>query len=634
MFILKPTFHVVALAAIALLLSSGIRASSDVLTNNYDNSRTGANLDETLLNVTNVTPETFGRVFHYAVDGPVFAQPLVVSGLDIPDRGRSDVVYVATASNSVYAFVADGGEKAQLWHRQLVALPGGIRAAASGILSTPVIDRNRGIIYVVAGLMDGSDGKFVLHALDLADGSGKDASPVLIRGSVDVDGSSISFQPTNTRVAVQRAALAIAQDKLIVAFGGDYFEGWVFAFSLTDLQVPPAAFCTTCVSRHIAVSRVDYLDASCILLGPGGGIWQSGRAPVVDPNGKVYFFTGNKQHVIKAGCMIPPSNNACSACTTEGGCVCKGSRFAGVCRGPDVCNANETENHELFDANESLIQLDPGQGLKLTAWFRPANWNITGPEGLEINDLDLGGSGPLLIPGTTRLVGGGKQGVMYVLDVAAPAKPCKPTLTETCTSPNPVQSFQVAPSPARPNQYYRHILGGPVLWTRPADRGGPLAYVWRENDHLRGYRISGQFEGCNTEDPALTTSHHCPSLAQSEDFIDHHPGGILALSANGADGATAVLWASTTRAIGGPGKLMAFKAVPDSGAPAVLTKIWDSDICVEDRLDVGSDFVPPTVANGKVYVATGANRVDVFGLMDAKKCLHEPLPASFGPMMQ
>jgi hypothetical protein len=86
--------------------------------------------------------------------------------------------------------------------------------------------------------------------------------------------------------------------------------------------------------------------------------------------------------------------------------------------------------------------------------------------------------------------------------------------------------------------------------------------------------------------------------------------------------------------INGPGKLMAFKALPDATQADKLEKIWDSDSCAEDRLDLGSDFVPPTVANGKVFVATNANRVDVFGLMSGKKCTEEPLPKSIGPMLQ
>ena len=614
------------------LLCSTLGSATDVLTNNYDNFRTGANLDESTLSVANVTLQSFGLMFSYAVDGPSLSQPLVATRVGLADGSRRDLVVVTTASNSVYAFNAAAGGDGPIWRNTLVELPDGTAAEPNGIFSTPVIDRARNIVYVVAGFRRGDVAKYVLHALNLSDG--RVLGSVLIKGAQRIGDEVIAFEPTATRIAVQRAALAIAKGKVIVAFGGDFFEGWVFAFDSVDLKRPPGVFCTTCASRVKVLSKVDFLDSSCILLGPGGGIWQSGRGPVVDEHGLVYFFTGNKQHVIKKGCVIPPSDNACSQCKTDGGCLCKGIGNSGVCRGPDICHTNVSESREIFDTNEALIQLDPGNGLKLKGWFRPANWNILGSEGLEINDLDLGGSGPLLIPGTHRFIGGGKQGLVYVLDTQRATDTCVPSSTKTCIATDALQSFQVAPAPPRPNQYYRHILGGPVIWSRSPEKGGAMAYVWRENDHLRAYRIDDQFLDCNTVNPAATASHNCPSIAQSEEFIDHHPGGILAVSANGAEGETAIVWAATTRTVNGPGKLMAFKAEPDTNAPNLLTKIWDSDICVEDRLDLGADFVAPTIANGKVYLATNANRIDVFGPMTKKNCTEEPLPKSFGPMLQ
>ncbi len=622
-----------ALASSILWAAAEGQAATDVLVNNYDNFRTGANLSESILDVSNVRPETFGHQFSYSVDGPVFSQPLIATGVSIPDVGLRDVAYVATANNSVYAFDAhaSGGP---LWHRTLTHLPGGNAAQPVGIFSTPVIDRSAHTIYVVAGLMEGSRAKYVLHGLDLSDGSEKHSGPVIISGSVKVDSTLVPFEPTSTRIAVQRAALAIARDKVIVAFGGDFFEGWVFSYDKSNLQAPPSAFCTTCVSRVAAISGIDYLNADCIFLGPGGGIWQAGRGPVVDAQGLVYFFTGNKAHIIRNGCTIPQNDNSCAACSTAGGCACKGIGSPKVCRGPDTCIAHEAGDRQLFDVNESLIRLNPGKGLELTGWFRPVNWHDPGANGLEVSDLDLGSAGPVLIPGTTRLIGGGKQGVLYVLDTT-PTSSCIPSLTNTCMSPvlpNPVQSFQIAPPP--PNDYYRHLFGGPVIWSRSAALGGSLAFVWRENDYLRSYPISNQFEGCDTDGPPTTTSQNCPSSAQSKDFIDHHPGGILAISANGTDAASAIVWASTTRGVNGPGRLMAFRAAAQASKPAELTKIWDSDFCEEDSLESGSDFIPPTVANGKVYLATGANKVAVFGLINTRECAAQDLPEFSGPMLQ
>jgi hypothetical protein len=71
---------------------------------------------------------------------------------------------------------------------------------------------------------------------------------------------------------------------------------------------------------------------------------------------------------------------------------------------------------------------------------------------------------------------------------------------------------------------------------------------------------------------------------------------------------------------------MAFSAMPDAAAPDRLEEIWDSDTCAGDTIDTGSTFAPPTVSNGRVYVATGADRVDVFGVVPERPCASTPQP--------
>src|SRR5580658_8989065 len=93
----------------------------NVLTNRYENSRLGANDDETILNVENVSVTTFGKVFSRTVDGDLYAQPLIVSDLFIGDM-RRDVVYLATSRNWVYAYDAEHpNEVLPLWSRNLGA---------------------------------------------------------------------------------------------------------------------------------------------------------------------------------------------------------------------------------------------------------------------------------------------------------------------------------------------------------------------------------------------------------------------------------------------------------------------------------------------------------------------------------
>src|SRR6185436_14419512 len=75
--------------------------SLQLLTRNYDNQRTGANLAETVLNPSNVNAAQFGKLFQLPVDDQVYASVLFSSGVSIAG-GTHDVVYVATLNNTVY----------------------------------------------------------------------------------------------------------------------------------------------------------------------------------------------------------------------------------------------------------------------------------------------------------------------------------------------------------------------------------------------------------------------------------------------------------------------------------------------------------------------------------------------------
>ena len=157
----------------------------DVLTNRYSNSRTGVNGEEGQLVKGKISTETFGKLFSRTVDGDLYAQPLIVSDLQI-DGIRRNVVYLATSRNLVYAYDADDPSAyLPLWMRSLgLAVP---RAAIYktylnfagevGVTSTPVIQRKGkgGTIFLVAKSSHfAKEGQRVfqykLHALNILTG--------------------------------------------------------------------------------------------------------------------------------------------------------------------------------------------------------------------------------------------------------------------------------------------------------------------------------------------------------------------------------------------------------------------------------------------------------------------------------
>src|SRR5262245_10325187 len=106
------------IAIVLLIGSSSTFAGTDVLTWHNDLARTGLNKREFILRPDNVNVTDFGKLFVANVDGQIYAQPLVVSGLEFRGWGVYDVLYVATEHNSVYAIDADTGFL--LWHVSLL----------------------------------------------------------------------------------------------------------------------------------------------------------------------------------------------------------------------------------------------------------------------------------------------------------------------------------------------------------------------------------------------------------------------------------------------------------------------------------------------------------------------------------
>jgi hypothetical protein len=234
----------------------------------------GAQTNELALTPSNVNANTFGLGWTASVDGVVNAQPLYVNGLTVNGVARN-VVFAATANDSVYAFDGDSG--AQLW--QVSLIPPGATAVVSstvgftsttqiGILGTPVIDPATNTMYVVAETSEQSASVFPhrLHALDLATGAEKFGGPVLVNDA--------QMAPVHK---LQRTGLTLANGNVYFGIGSmqdmQPYHGFVFAFHAQTLAQQAVWNATP--------------------TGSEGGIWMGSSALSVDGEGNIYVTTGN-----------------------------------------------------------------------------------------------------------------------------------------------------------------------------------------------------------------------------------------------------------------------------------------------------------------------------------------------------
>ncbi|MBD5656631.1 MAG: hypothetical protein IAI50_15845, partial [Candidatus Eremiobacteraeota bacterium] len=232
--------------------------------------------------------------------------------------------------------------------------------------------------------------------------------------------------------------------------------------------------------------------------------------------------------------------------------------------GNGAFDANRTGGHNY---GESVLHLTPE--LAVQDFFTPYN-----QAELSENDQDVGSAGVMLVPsnlsGTYRLaVAGGKNGTIFLMN----------------------RDSLGGYTPNGPDKVYQEIAG-PVY----ALYGGPALY-----DHTIYYGYSGQ----PLTAYALTTSPK-PQLTASSKTSATIGDVIPAISSNGTTAGTAVLWAVNHVGQGSTLSLLAYDATNlghllYSGSAGT----WNAH---------ASDFLTPTIGNGRVFVPGAGNGVAVFGL--------------------
>jgi hypothetical protein len=242
-----------------------------------------------------------------------------------------------------------------------------------------------------------------------------------------------------------------------------------------------------------------------------------------------------------------------------------------------VVTANGTFDADMaggVDYGSSALKLSPT--LSVLDYFTPYN-----VDALNAGDLDLSAGGALLLASQELAVLGGKGGYLYVLDRTSLGQ------FHAGSDSQIVQSFQVSVD---------ELHGSPIVWDLPS---GPRIWVWGEQDYLFGYQWNGSsFQQVDQSTVILPSGS---------------PGGILSLSANGTTPGTGIVWA--THPIMGDGETQTVHGVLQAYDAQDLTKLlWDTQMnAARDDFGNLAKFCPPTVANGKVYLATFSNQLAVYG---------------------
>jgi len=358
-------------------------SSVDVITYHYDNGRDGQNLNETALTPANVNFTLFGKKGEFTVDGKVDAQPLYLSQVTIGGQ-KKNVLYVATEHGSVYAFDADsinGTTSAFLWKTSTLGSGEttsdnrgcGQVSPEIGITATPVIDRSRNAIYVVAMSKNSSGTYFQrIHALDLTTGLELFGGPMNITATYpgtgdNSSGGNVVFDPKQYK---ERPGLLQINGTIYTTWSSHCdarpYTSWVIAFSADTL------------------AQTSVLNL--VPNGSEGGIWMAGTAPAADSAGNLFFIIGNGTFDTTLNASGFPVNGDCGNC---------------------------------------FVKLTTSSGLKLADYFTPHNTVA------ESNaDTDFGSGGGILMldvtdsGGNTRhlAVGAGKDSIIYVVDRDAMGK--------------------------------------------------------------------------------------------------------------------------------------------------------------------------------------------------------------------
>lgn len=537
----------VANTALSSTVTAAITDLAGVYTYHNDLQRTGQNLQEYALTQALVSGGQFGKRWSCPLDGDVYAQPLYVANLTIAGATHN-VVFVATNHDSVYAFDGDNGSCTPLW--QTSFLTGGATTIPAsdypgcndfldeyGIVGTPVIDPVSGTLYVVASTKESGNDVQRLHALNITTGSEQPHSPQFLAPTYTSGSTQVQFDPS---MQLQRAGLVNSGGGVYVTWSshcdiGTYY-GWMARYDGATLM-QTAAF-------NVAPN------------GGQGGIWMSGAAPAVDPNGSIYLSTGNGSFTNTQGVRNPASPND--------------------------------------DFSMSFLSFEPTT-LTLNDFYTPsqeATWSAS--------DYDISAPGVMVLPDgagpfghSNLLYGGDKQGHIWLLD--------RVQLGEFSTSSdNVVQMLDVVNLAA---------TGNNLLFAPPAYFNGRV-YAGPVTRPVQAMALSGGLFPSMPNSTNTGSEVVADSIAATADSCDF-PGCGISISAAGLS--EPIAWALDNGLFRKPTRAVAPAVLRAYDAANLTTRLFTSDASANDTNGGALKFTLPMIANGHVYVG-GTKQLTVYGI--------------------
>jgi hypothetical protein len=612
------TASVVAVGALAKLKARAQTVSGvmqPVFKRGYDLANTGSNLNEKTFTKYGLLTKGIKPLFNLPMEGDrvgAEAQTLIVPSVLMNDGNVRDLAIVASMNNTVWCYDANTSD--DLWMQKVGVPVNGSTAIDAwkindhwGILSTPVVDVETNLLYLIAWRSkDGTQNtaSHYLHVLNIQDGSQAQA-PISLETATYTPSNGV-VQKYNATLRKQRVSLTLAiigGAKTVLWAAGTIAEtsqiasGWVFAYDVAT---------KTMIARTLSDSNY------------GAGIWMAGSSISIDSKGYVYLVTGNGSFdgvgsfgecAVKLQ-YVPPSLTQQSALNVvDWFCPYTDSQR----EGGDAAVKAKTDEAKI--AGQSGPSMHMGS---TNIEYGNEKWATVNNPGY--NDQDLGSSGGCLIESLGLYLVCGKDGIVYPVNMNNMGKTTVAQLnagTQYAALAFPpiyftyFPGYNVSPDPLAPATLdvmfqgkTRHQHSTPVQYKSAVH--GQMVFCAGENSAIRAWAVTPKALVYLAQSDVIAS-------AQTTAAGGGMPGCQLTLSANGQNAGSAILWATIPYGDANKtvtnGRLIAFDA--ETFVNGEMQVLWDS--MIEAVPFLYNKFNPPVVSGGKVFLPTYQDQVEVLG---------------------